>query len=175
MDKFIDGKFSTSINPKDGRAIVDCIDPRERRVLEFIVLILYSEKPTQIIVTVANTIFGALFGVRKVSWGLMMQEVVGKLVSELEKEKPFPMSSYLFHLYHRFECLRREESKMLETAKYMLEFGVGPKVETQPDTVDLDSDRESIISAEQWKLQAVSLGSQRKQTYQKINGKILVR
>ena len=37
-----------------------------------------------------------------------MQEIIGKLVSNLEKEKPSPISPYLFHLYSRFECLRKE-------------------------------------------------------------------
>ena len=27
---WIDGKFKTSINPKDGHTISDCIDPKER-------------------------------------------------------------------------------------------------------------------------------------------------
>ena len=72
MDKFVEAKFSTQINPKDGYIVVDCVDPRERKVLEFIVPILYLEKPIWITVTVANTIFGALSGVRKVSWGLVM-------------------------------------------------------------------------------------------------------
>ena len=67
-DKYVDGKFSILINPKDGHAVAVCIDPREKRVLEFVVSILYLEKPSQVIVTVGNTIFGALFGVRKVSW-----------------------------------------------------------------------------------------------------------
>ena len=71
-DKFVEGKFSTSINPKDGHAVVDCVDPREQRVLEFVVPILYLEKPTRITVTLANTIFGALSGIRKVSWGLVI-------------------------------------------------------------------------------------------------------
>ena len=79
---------------------------------------------------VANTIFGALSGARKVSWGIVMQELVGKLVSELEKGKPSPISPYLFYFYHRFECLREEEVEILETTKYMLEFGVGLEVET---------------------------------------------
>ena len=122
IDKFVDGKFSIQINPKDGHTVADCVDPREKRVLEFIVSILYSEKPSWIIVTVGNTIFGALSGARKVSWGLVIQELVGKLVSRLEKEKPSPISSYLFYLYHRFECLRGEEIEMLETTKYMLEY-----------------------------------------------------
>ena len=72
MDKYVDGKFSIQINPKDGYIIADCVDPRERRVLEFVVLIIYLEKPNRITVMVANTIFGALNGVRKVSWGLVM-------------------------------------------------------------------------------------------------------
>ena len=45
-DKLTNGKFHTSINPKDGHAVADCIDPRERRVLEFVMLILYVEKPS---------------------------------------------------------------------------------------------------------------------------------
>ena len=159
IDKYVDGKFSIQIIPKDGHAIADCIDPRERRVLEFVVLILYPEKPNQITVTVGNTIFGALSGIRKVSWGLVIQEVVGKLVSGLEKGKPSPISPYLFHLYHRFECLRGEELDMLEIAKYMLGYGISLEAEMQPDTVDLDSDRESLNSAEQWKLLVASPGS----------------
>ena len=72
MDKFMEGKFSTPINPKDRHAITDCVDPREWRVLEFVVPILYLEKPTRITVILANTIFGALSSVRKVSWELVM-------------------------------------------------------------------------------------------------------
>ena len=34
-DWFIDGKFSGRVNPKDGYAVVDCKEPRARRVLEF--------------------------------------------------------------------------------------------------------------------------------------------
>ena len=72
MDKFVEGKFSTQINPENGHTVVDWVDPKERKVLEFIVPIIYPEKPTQFIVMVANTIFGALSGIRKVSWGLVM-------------------------------------------------------------------------------------------------------
>ena len=42
-DKFAVSKFSTHINPKDGHAVVDCVDPRKWRVLEFVVPILYLE------------------------------------------------------------------------------------------------------------------------------------
>ena len=147
-DKFVEGKFSTSINPKDGHAVANCVDPRKRSMLEFVVLILYPKKPTWIIVILANIIFGALTSVRKVSWGLVMQELVGKLVSGLEKGKPSPISPYLFHLYDRFKCLRDREMTILESARAMLEFDVTLEVEVQPDTKGKDSDRESLSSME---------------------------
>ena len=61
-DRFIDRMFSGRVNPKDGYAVVDCKDPRAKRVLEFLVPLLYPEKPTRITITVDNTIFGALSG-----------------------------------------------------------------------------------------------------------------
>ena len=100
-----------------------------------------------------------------------MQEVVGKLVSRLEKEKPSSISLYLFHLYHRFECVRREEMEILDTTRYMLEYGIIPKAKMQSDIVDLDSDRESLSSVEQRKLQAMSPSSWKKQTYRALDGK----
>ena len=65
-DKFIGGKFRNAANPKDGFAIANCEDSRAKRVLEFLIPILYPEKPTRVTVTVGNTIFGALLGERKV-------------------------------------------------------------------------------------------------------------
>ena len=46
-DRFIDGRFSSRVNPKDGYAIVDCKEPRARRVLEFLVPLLYPESPQE--------------------------------------------------------------------------------------------------------------------------------
>ena len=45
---------------------MDCKDPRVKRVLEFLVPLLYPEKPTRVMITVGNTIFGALSGERPV-------------------------------------------------------------------------------------------------------------
>ena len=59
-DRFIDGRFSGQVNPKDGYAVLDCKEPRARIVLEFLVPLLYLEKPIRVIITVGNTIFEAL-------------------------------------------------------------------------------------------------------------------
>ena len=76
MDRFIDGKFSACMNPKDGFAVSKCKEGRARQVLEFLVLLLYLEKPTRVTITVGNTIFGALFGKGPIDWGQVMKDVV---------------------------------------------------------------------------------------------------
>ena len=75
-DRFIDGKFSRRVNPKDRYAVVDCKEPRARKVLEFLVPLLYPEKPTKVTITVDNTIFGALSGERLVDWGVVVKDLV---------------------------------------------------------------------------------------------------
>ena len=66
MDKIIGGQVRNMVNPKDGFAIADCKDIWAKRILEFLIPILYPKKPTHIIVIVRNTIFGALLGDRLV-------------------------------------------------------------------------------------------------------------
>ena len=110
-DTWIEGKFHSPINSKDGHSVEDCIDPREKIVLEFIVSILYPEKPSRVMKEIGNTIFGALAREYKVHSGQLIADVVGHLVSNIEKGKATPISPYLFHLYYRNECLRGEEMK----------------------------------------------------------------
>ena len=109
MDKFIGGKFRNAANPKDGFAIADCEDSRAKRVLEFLIPILYLEKPTRVMVTVGITIFGTLLGERKVDWRILLQAVVAKLVDGVRKFKATLIKPYLFHLYMGQELLNREE------------------------------------------------------------------
>ena len=66
INRFIDGKFSVQVNPKDGFAVSECKEVRARRVLEFLVPLLYPEKPTRVTIMVGNTIFRALSGERPV-------------------------------------------------------------------------------------------------------------
>ena len=75
-DRFIDGKFSGRVNPKDGYAVVDCKEPRAKRVLEFLVPLLYPEKPTRVTIMVGNTIFGALSRERPIDWGVVVKDLV---------------------------------------------------------------------------------------------------
>ena len=110
-DRYIHGMFSDRINPKDGYAVADCKDPRVKRVLEFLVPLLYLEKPTRVTITVGNTIFGALSRERPVDWGVVVKDLVQRLLSGMGKSKATPICPYIFHLYHSHELLLPAEKK----------------------------------------------------------------
>ena len=95
--------------------------------MEFVVPIIYPEKPKQVIKVVGNTIFGSLSREYIVKWSQVIYEVVGRLVSHLEKGKPSPISPFLFHLYSKNECLKDEEIDEIEAARKYLELGISPE------------------------------------------------
>ena len=132
-DKFIGGKFRNAANTKDGFTIANCEDSRAKRVLEFLIPILYLEKPTRVTVTVGNTIFGALLGERKVDWGIVLQAVVAKLVEGARKLKATPIGPYLFHLYMGQEALNREEMVAYEIGLDLLKYNCTPELDSNQD------------------------------------------
>ena len=170
---WIDGKFKTTINPKDGHAVSDCIDAREKRVLEFVIPILYSEKPGRITKEIGNTVFKALSGEYKVSWGQVIHELVEKLVLVLGKRKPTLVSPCLFHQYSKFECLRREEMQQIEVARECLVMGVAPEVERE--VMEVDSDRGSLNPDVRQQTPGPSPRSKEKATFRSPKGKSPVR
>ena len=110
-DRFIDEMFSGRVNPKDEYAVADCKDPRVKRVLEFLIPLLYPEKPTRVTIIVGNTIFGALSGERPVDWGIVVKDLVQRLLSGMGKSKATLICPYIFCLYHSHELLLPAEKK----------------------------------------------------------------
>ena len=135
-NRFIDGMFSDRVNPKDGYAVVDCKDPRVKRVLEFLVPLLYSEKPMRVTITVGNTIFEALSEERPVDWGIVVKDLVQRLLSGMEKSKATPICPYKFHLYHSHELLLPAEKKEYRIKETLLKHNVESKEEEDPDSPD---------------------------------------
>ena len=130
-DRFIGGKFRNAANLKDEFAIADCEDSRVKMVLEFLIPILYLEKPIWVTVTVGNTIFGAQLGEWKVDWGIVLQAVVAKLVEGARKLKAIPIGPYLFHLYMGQEVLNGEEMVAYEIGLDLLKYDC--TLEPNPD------------------------------------------
>ena len=83
----------------------DYEDFQAKQVLEFLVLIQYPEKPTRVIVTVGNTLFGALLGDKLVYWGLLLSDIVGRMVGLVSKGKSTMVCPYMFHLYKEHQVL----------------------------------------------------------------------
>ena len=154
-DRFIDGMFSGKVNPKDGYAVADCRDPRVRRVLEFLVPLLYPEKPTRVTITVGNTIFGALSVERSVDWGIVVKDLVQRLLSGMGKSKAIPICPYVIHLYHAHELLlpAKKEYRIHEAlVKHNVESEEDddPASPINPDERESldDSNRESLTPSE---------------------------
>jgi hypothetical protein len=110
-DEYVKDCFKELPNPKDGYDIEDCTDPRHRRLLAFLASIVYPDKPNRIIVTLGNTIFGALIGGRKVNWARIITNLVIQLTARVDKTRASPICPFLYHLYERKELLKPEEER----------------------------------------------------------------
>jgi hypothetical protein len=117
------GCFKDLPNPKDGYSINDCKNPRHRRLLAFLVPIVYPEKPNQITVTWDNTIFGALNRGRKVNWARVITTLVVQLAVRVGKSRATPICPFLYHLYERKELLKPEEEMAWKIQEGMLKYG----------------------------------------------------
>jgi hypothetical protein len=110
-DEYVKDCFKELPNPKDGYDIKDCTDPRHRRLLAFLVPIVYPDKPNRITVTLGNTIFGALIGERKVNWARIITILIIQLASRVGKTCASPIWPFLYHLYERKELLKPKEER----------------------------------------------------------------
>jgi hypothetical protein len=122
-DEYVKDCFKELPSPKDRYAIEDCSDPRHRRVLAFLVPILYPEKPNRITVTLGNTIFGALNGGRKVNWVRIITNLVIQLAARVGKSRASSIYPFLYHLYERKELLKLEEEKQWKVQEAMMKSG----------------------------------------------------
>ena len=133
-DLYIEGKFRNDADPKDGFPVRECMDPRERRLLEFLVPIVHPDKPTRVTRMIGNTIFGALSGDRPVDWGKVFSELVQQLVGGVGKAKPTPICPFLYHLYECKGLLTEEEETDYTTAKELNRYEIPPERDEDSDS-----------------------------------------
>jgi hypothetical protein len=126
-DSLYVGKFQGEHDPKDEFYPGNCRNPRERRVIEFILPILSPEKPKGLSITMANTLFGAMSGVRPVNWGRLIQEYVEKSLPRIGRKRSF-LSPYILHLYQQYRCINEAEEDALTIAEDKVVYKLGPKV-----------------------------------------------
>ena len=133
-DLYIEGKFRNNADPKDGSSVRDCRNPRERKLLEFLVPIVHPDKPTQVTRMIGNTIFGALSGKRPVDWGKVFDELVQRLLGGADKSKPTPICPFLYHLYECKGLLTEEENIDYTTAKKLNRYRITPEQDQDSDS-----------------------------------------
>ena len=87
----------------------------------------------------ANTLFGALSGVRPVNWGLLIHEIVGQALPGIGK-KLFYLSPFILHLYKHYDCIKPEEEDLLTIAMEEVTYKV------RPTAADSSTSSDPIIS-----------------------------
>ena len=169
IDLYIEGKFRNEADPKDGFPIRECRDPRERRLLEFLVPIVHPDKPTRVTCTIGNTIIGAMSGERPVDWAIIFMELVNRLVGGAGKSKPTPICPFLYHLYESKGLLTEEEETDYTAAKELNWYRITP--ERDPGS---DSEVLRITGSEPQRAPApvnqVKRGNRVKQTHRTLDG-----
>ena len=124
------------MNPKDGYAVSDCKDFRAKQVLEFLIPILYPEKPTWVTMTVGSSVFGALLGDRPVDWGLLIYDVVARMVGLVLKGKSTMVCPFMFLFYKERQVLWSSElatyTLTMEMVKYDCTLDPEPNLERAP-------------------------------------------
>ena len=110
----------------------DCRVDRNRRLLEFLIPIVHPDKPTQVTITIGNTIFGALDGGREVDWGVVFRDMIQRLAKGVGKPKPTPICPFLFHIYEGQGLLTAEEELDYRTAKEMAGYRITPDPDSRP-------------------------------------------
>ena len=127
-----EGRFMHQVDPKDRYSVSNCRVDRHRRLLEFMIPIVHTDKPTRVTITIGNTIFGALDGGREVDWGVIFRDLVQRLAKGVGKPKPTPICPFLFHLYEGQGLLTANKDLDYRTAKEMAGYRFTPDPDSQP-------------------------------------------
>ena len=96
-DGLFAGKFRADPSPKDGFHPGNCRNLRERINLTFLMPVFNPDKPKRISLTMANTLFCAMSEVRPVNWGLIIHEVIERVLPNVGR-KPSFLSPFILHL-----------------------------------------------------------------------------
>ena len=151
-EKYVEGKFANPLHPKDGYFLLECKDPRARRMLEFVISIFYPEKPARMTVMVGNTIFGTNTSEQDVDWALVMRDMIRRLLTGIGKSKSTPICPYLLHLYIAHEVVQLEEKKVYMVEESFILHDIEPEEDNQLAGSE-DLERESLSLKEIRELQ----------------------
>ena len=111
----------------DGYEVEACRDPRVRNVYRFMAPIINADKPTRLTVRVANTVAGSYLGDLSVDWGLVVRDMVFRLVKNIGKTRPSALTPFLYHIYKAGDVLTEKEEGDYESEWVMAVEGIKPE------------------------------------------------
>jgi hypothetical protein len=98
---------------------------------------LNPDKPKRINLTMANTLFGAMSGIKPVNWGILIHEVVARALPHIGW-KPSFLSPFILHLYQHYDLLLADEEDLLTIASDEVAYKLIPEagdMETSSDPI----------------------------------------
>ena len=108
--------------------------------------------------TLGDTILGALLQDRLVDWGLLLYEVVEKLIALVRKEKPTMVCPYMFHLYKEQQVLLPPELAAYILGMEMVKYNCTPNPDSIPIVSKSKTDQhQDTLTSEGWIKQKISL------------------
>ncbi len=87
----------------------------------------------------ANTMFGAMSGVRSVNWGKLIHEYVEKSTPHIGR-KPSDLPPYILHLYQHYDCFTAHEEDLLTIAADDVVYKLGPEAKIAETRTEDSSD-----------------------------------
>ena len=168
-DQYVESKFRSKADPKDGFPVRECRDPKERRLLEFLVPIMHPDKPTRVTRTIGNTIFGAISRERPVDWAVIFMELVNRLVGGVGKTKPTPICPFLYHMYKSKGLLTEDEETDYIVAQELNRYLITPDRDPESDSgvLRITGPEPQSVAAP---VNQVKRGNRWKQTHRALDG-----
>jgi len=125
-------------------------------------------------VTVANTIFGAMES-RLVHWRKVIAGIVSKLANHVGKSKLSPISPYLFHLYHQVEVLSSKEMIEYNIGVSLLKYGLTSEVKLghpKSEDEELEEEEQLVDHKERWRKSTDPALRKKLPIQEKLKGKV---
>jgi hypothetical protein len=135
-------KISLRLDPKYGYFVKNCKDEREMRMLAFLVPIFSPEKPYNITLTLATTLFLAYSEKKMVDWESIIEELVHKLATNTKRDQPSYIRPFLFYLYAHGNLLTDEEEIQWTSHQFMREFQT---TDSEPEMGHEGSKEEDVV------------------------------
>ena len=139
---------------KYGYFVKDCKDERKRRMLSFLVPIFSPEKPYNITLILATTLFFAYSEKKVVDWKSIIGELVHRLATNTKRGQPSYIGHFFYHFYAHENLLTYQEETQWTLYQFMRELQttdsepeMGHEASKEEDMAEFTNEERTVIKS----------------------------